>query len=102
MIFTSLISSETTGKNILFPSPCLSSRFQHGEENFKGYMMLTDEKIEELKLDPNKYNAQDIVAINEEGVIDPSVRIYDISLSRNVVQMIISLGCLLYTSPSPR
>jgi len=70
----------------------MSSRFHHGEENYRNYMMLTEEKIAELKLDPTKYNAQDIVAINEQGEIDPSVRIYDISLSRNVVQMLIGLA----------
>ncbi len=70
----------------------MSSRFHHGEENYDHYMMLTSEKIEELKLDPTKYNAQDIVAVDEKGVIDPAVRIYDISLTRNVVQMLIGLA----------
>ncbi|HEY4936582.1 MAG TPA: F0F1 ATP synthase subunit A [Puia sp.] len=69
----------------------MSSNFHHGEQNYRKYMMLTDEKIAELKLDTKKYNAQDIVAVNENGIIDPSVRIYDISLSRNVVQMLIGL-----------
>ncbi len=58
------------------------------------YMMLTNEKIAELKLDPTKYNAQDIVAVDDNGKIDPSVRIYDISLTRNVVQMLIGLGSI--------
>ncbi len=70
----------------------MSSRFHHGEANYDGYMMLTDEKIAELKLDPTKYNAQDIVAVNEQGEMDPSVRIYDISLTRNVVQMLLALA----------
>jgi F-type H+-transporting ATPase subunit a len=74
----------------------MSSRFHHGEENYRNYMMLTDEKIKELKLDPTKYNAQDIVAVNDQGEIDSSVRIYDISLSRNVVQMFISMGLFLW------
>jgi F-type H+-transporting ATPase subunit a len=70
----------------------MSSRFHHGEENYKGYMMLTSEKLEELKLDPKQYYAQDIVAVNESGEIDPSVKIYDLSLSRNVVQMLLALA----------
>ena len=70
----------------------MSSRFHHGEENYDNYMMLTSEKIEELKLDPTKYSAQDIVALDEKGAIDPTVRIYDISLTRNVVQMLIGLA----------
>ena len=70
----------------------MSSRFHHGEENYDNYMMLTSEKIEELKLDPTKYNAQDIVAVDDRGVIDPTIRIYDISITRNVVQMLIGLA----------
>ena len=74
----------------------MSSRFHHGEENYRNYMMLTDQKIEELKLDPTKYNAQDIVALNGNGTIDVAVRIFDISLTRNVVQMFISLGLFVW------
>ncbi|MDP9042565.1 MAG: F0F1 ATP synthase subunit A, partial [Bacteroidota bacterium] len=70
----------------------MSSRFHHGEKTHHNYMMLTDAKIEEYKLDPTKYSAQDIVAVNDRGEIDPSVRIYDISLTRNVVQMVIGLA----------
>ncbi len=70
----------------------MSSNFHHGERTYRDYMLLTDEKIAELKLDPVKYNAQDIVAIDAAGNIDPSVRIYDVSLTRNVVQMLIALG----------
>src|SRR5450631_3597148 len=68
----------------------MSSNFHHGEHVYHNYMMLTDEKIENLKLDTKKYNAQDIVAIDADGKIDPAVRIYDISLTRNVVQMLIA------------
>jgi F-type H+-transporting ATPase subunit a len=70
----------------------MSSRFHHGEQNYDNYMMLTSEKIDGLKLDPKKYNAQDIVAVDDNGLIDPSIRIYDISLTRNVVQMLIGLA----------
>lgn len=69
----------------------MSSGFHHGEENYRNYMMLTDEKIEALHLDPTKFNAQDILAVTEAGAIDESVKIYDISLTRNVVQMILAL-----------
>jgi len=69
----------------------MSSKFHHGEHNYRNYMILTDEKIAELKLDPKKYNAQQIVAVNDAGQIDPSVKVYDISLTRNVVQMLFAL-----------
>ena len=70
----------------------MSSHFHHGEENYEGYSLLTNDKIQELGLDPTKFNAQDIVAIDENGRIDPAVKIYDISITRNVVQMILALG----------
>jgi F-type H+-transporting ATPase subunit a len=69
----------------------MSSNFHHGEQNYRNYMMLTDEKIAELKLDSKKYYAQDIVATDDNGHIDSSMRVYDISLTRNVVQMLIGL-----------
>jgi F-type H+-transporting ATPase subunit a len=69
----------------------MSSGFEHGHKVHKGYMLLTDESIVHHGLDPKKYNAQDIVAVNEAGEIDPSIKVYDISLTRNVVQMLIAL-----------
>jgi F-type H+-transporting ATPase subunit a len=73
----------------------MSSKFHHGHENYHNYMMLTDEKIEALHLDAQKFNAQDILAITDDGAIDSSVKVYDISLTRNVVQMLIAL--ILFT-----
>jgi F-type H+-transporting ATPase subunit a len=69
----------------------MSSKFHHGEKAYKNYIILTDEKIKELKLDPKKYSAQQILAINEKNEIDSSVKVYDISLTRNVVQMLLAL-----------
>jgi F-type H+-transporting ATPase subunit a len=77
-------------------SAFMSSRFHHGQESYDGYMMLTNEKIAELKLDPTKYFAQDIVAVGENGAIDPAVKIYDVSMTRNVVQMLIALILFLW------
>ena len=74
----------------------MSSKFHHGEENYKGYAILTDEKIDELKLDPKKYGAGQIVAVNENGEIDKDVKVYDFSLTRNVVQMILALTLLVW------
>jgi F-type H+-transporting ATPase subunit a len=74
----------------------MSSHFHHGEQNYRNYMMLTDEKIAELKLDNKKYSAQDIVAIDDNGNIDTTIRIYDISLTRNVVQMLIGLTLFVW------
>src|SRR4051812_30680043 len=69
----------------------MSSRFEHGHKSYNGYMLLTDEKIKELGLDEKKYHAEQVVAVNNNGGIDLSVKVYDLSLTRNVVQMLIAL-----------
>jgi F-type H+-transporting ATPase subunit a len=74
----------------------MSSKFHHGEHSYKGYDIITDHKIAEQKLDPKKYTAEQIVAVNENGKIDPTVKVYDVSLTRNVVQMIIALSLLVW------
>ena len=73
----------------------MSSAFHHGEHDYKGYRLLTNEKIDELKLNRNKYAAGKIVAVNEAGEINESVSVYDISLTRNVVQMLLALTLLV-------
>ena len=73
----------------------MSSAFHHGEHNHDGFGLLTNEKIDELKLDRNKYAAGHIVAVNETGEIDQTVKVYDISLTRNVVQMLFALALLV-------
>ncbi|MDQ6757551.1 MAG: F0F1 ATP synthase subunit A [Bacteroidota bacterium] len=74
----------------------MSSKFEHGEHTYKGYELLTDEKIAEVKLDPKKYSAGQIVAINNNGDINNSIKVYDISLTRNVVQMLLALSLLVW------
>lgn len=58
----------------------MSSRFEHGEAAYHGY------KIEEEK----------IAAVKEDGTVDESVKVYDLSLTRNVVQMMIALALLTW------
>jgi F-type H+-transporting ATPase subunit a len=74
----------------------MSSEFEHGQKTYDGYMLLTNESIEKLKLDDSKFNAQQIVAINDNGEIDASVKVYDVSLTRNVVQMLIGLSLFVW------
>lgn len=73
----------------------MSSNFHHGHETYKGFRLLTDEAIVEEKLDPKKYIAGKIVAVNEAGEIDEMVKVYDFSLTRNVVQMLLALTLLV-------
>jgi F-type H+-transporting ATPase subunit a len=74
----------------------MSSKFHHGEENYKGYDLLTDEEIAERKLDPKKYTAGQIVAVNSNREIDNNIKVYDVSLTRNVVQMLLALTLLVW------
>ncbi|MGC4037659.1 MAG: F0F1 ATP synthase subunit A [Chitinophagaceae bacterium] len=73
----------------------MSSRFEHGEAKYQGYAILTKHNIEEWKLDAAKNFAGTIVAVNEQGEPDLSVKVYDLSLTRNVVQMLLAL--ILFT-----
>lgn len=57
----------------------MSSKFQHGRRIYKGY-----------KLAKNK-----IVPVDANGAVDNSVSVYDLSLTRNVVQMIFAALLLL-------
>lgn len=74
----------------------MSSAFHHGEHNHEGFGLLTNEKIDELKLDRNKYAAGHIVAVNDAGEMDPNIKVYDFSLTRNVVQMLLALTLLVF------
>ncbi|HEY0679021.1 MAG TPA: F0F1 ATP synthase subunit A [Chitinophagaceae bacterium] len=58
----------------------MSSKFHHGHDAYKGY-----------KLEHGK-----IIAVDANGRPDESVAVYDLSLTRNVVQMIIALGILVW------
>ena len=59
-------------------SAFMSSKFHHGHEAYNGYKM----------------EGQKIVAVDENGAVDESVKLYDISLTRNIVQMLIALALL--------
>ncbi len=69
----------------------MSSKFHHGHEDHEGYRLLTGHSIKEMGLDPKKFSPQDIIAIDANGGYDAAIKIYDISLTRNVVQMLLAL-----------
>jgi len=58
----------------------MSSKFEHGHATHNGY------KIEEEK----------IVAVKEDGTVEEGIKVYDFSLTRNVVQMILALALLTW------
>ncbi|MDR3716976.1 MAG: F0F1 ATP synthase subunit A [Puia sp.] len=73
----------------------MSSRFEHGEAPYDGYRLLEDSYIEENKLDAKLYRAGKIYAVNETGAPDAGIRVYDLSLGRNAVQVLVSVLLLI-------
>jgi F-type H+-transporting ATPase subunit a len=79
----------------------MSSKFHHGEHDHNGYRLLTEKSVEELAregVDIKKegLHAGQIVPVGADGKIDKSVSVYDLSLTRNVVQMILALALLVW------
>lgn len=72
------------------------SQFHHGEAAYNGYKVVTAEMLEEENLPAGKYHEGQIVAVDTNGQIDGSVKLYDFSITRYVVQMIISLLLLTW------
>jgi F-type H+-transporting ATPase subunit a len=72
------------------------SKFNHGEETYQGYGLVTNKKIEEQHLPAGNYHDGQIVAMNDNGQIDDTIKVYDLSITRNVVQMIIALALLVW------
>ncbi len=72
------------------------SKFNHGEETHEGYGLITNKEIENQHLPAGKYHDGQIVAMNENGQIDDTIKVYDLSITRNVVQMIIALALLVW------
>ena len=72
----------------------MSSRFDHGHASYQGYMLLNEHSIHSMGLDTlsgKKFSAGDIIAVNEQGQYDATVQFYDLSMTRNVVQMLLAL-----------
>ncbi len=69
----------------------MSSKFEHGHHDHQQYRMLTEHSIHEMGLDEKKFSEGDIIGVDATGNLDASVKIYDLSLTRNVVQMLLAL-----------
>jgi F-type H+-transporting ATPase subunit a len=79
----------------------MSSKFHHGHEPHKGYRLLTEEYLAEMAkegIDAEKegLNAGKIIPVTTDGKWDRSVKVYDVSITRNVVQMILVLSILVW------
>jgi F-type H+-transporting ATPase subunit a len=79
----------------------MSSRFHHGHESYKGYRIIDEHylhKLEEKEIDVKKEGiaAGKLIAVDESDNWDKSVKFFDLSLTRNVVQMLIALTILVW------
>jgi F-type H+-transporting ATPase subunit a len=79
----------------------MSSEFHHGHEPHNGYRLLTEEYLGEMTkegIDVKKegLNVGKIIPLNTDGKWDRSVKVYDMSITRNVVQMILALSILVW------
>jgi F-type H+-transporting ATPase subunit a len=74
----------------------MSSAFDHGRTVYKGYILLENDFVKEHGLDEKLYKAGKIYAVNEAGMPDLNKKVYDISLTRNVVQVLISVLLLIW------
>jgi F-type H+-transporting ATPase subunit a len=80
----------------------MSSKFHHGHEPHKGYRLLTEEFIAEIEKEDSGVVKKEglfpgkIIPIDVNGKWDRSVKVYDVSLTRNVVQMILALALLVW------
>jgi len=79
----------------------MSSKFEHGHKAYKGYRIIEEHFLAELKADGHDLKKEGLslgklVAVDDNGKLDKSVKFYDLSLTRNVVQMILGLALLVW------
>ena len=79
----------------------LSSKFEHGASAYDGYRMIDDgylKKLEQQGIDYKKegLSAGKIIAVNPDDSLNSQIKIYDFSLTRNVLQMLIALTLLVW------
>ena len=80
-----------------------SGKFDYGEKTYNGYRLVTPKYKEELlakheitEEEAKSLRNESIIAVNENGVPDTAAKVYDFSLTRKVVQMIIALALLVW------
>jgi F-type H+-transporting ATPase subunit a len=83
-----------------------SSKFHHGEEPYNGYRIITAHYKEQLKGEGTSdaeirlLSDEQIVAVDNNGKILRENKVYDFSLTRNVVQMFVALAVLIWLMTS--
>ncbi|MEJ7768603.1 MAG: F0F1 ATP synthase subunit A, partial [Chitinophagaceae bacterium] len=61
-------------------SSFMSLRFKHGKATYNGYKLVHNH----------------VVAVNEDQTVNAAIKVYDFSLTRNVVQMLLALAILVW------
>jgi len=79
-----------------------SAKFEHGEVAYDGYRLINEEYAHEHKLDSSIFKEGHIYATDAGGAPRSyaDVRVYDLSLGRNAVQMLISVILLIWIMSS--
>lgn len=79
-----------------------SGKFHHGEDVHDGYLLVTPEYKESLikrgvsEEEVKKLTNESIIAVDAQSLPLKDVKVYDFSLTRNVVQMLIALALLVW------
>ena len=75
-----------------------SAKFHHGHEAHEGFQLVTDHYLEHLHEHGVKTEGlmnQQIIAVDAEGHPDTAIKVYDFSMTKNVVQMLLSMILLV-------
>ena len=92
------------GKAISIPLPVIlysegkwhmfsSGNFHHGHEAHNGFFLVNEHYIQQMKaegVDVSGLKNQQIIAVDAEGKPNASVQVYDFSMTKNVVQMLLA------------
>ncbi len=75
-----------------------SSAFEHGHAIHDGFQLVNEQYVEKLNeegVDTKSLMNQQIVAVDANGRPDGSVKVLDLSMTRNVVQMLLAMIVLI-------
>ncbi len=79
----------------------MSSKFNHGATAYDGYRLIDDnylEKLNDQHVDTKKnlMSAGKIIPVTANDTWDATAKVYDFSMTRNVVQMLLALALLIW------
>ncbi len=113
--FFDIIKDDGTKKPVGIPLPIIlysskrgfeffmSSNFHHGEKSHNNYRLINQEYLDELTAEGHNVKKEGLnigqivpVMADNDKEIDKAVSVYDLSITRNVVQMILALALLVW------